>query len=627
MLSGGLLFLALWCSGAQAQDAEIELPIDIELLRPAFSSDAGLGVDSGRFPAPRTLTAGILLQHERNPLRMYEYGDLIGNVVARRTAMHLGVTYTASRRIGVRMVIPMAVHQGSTVPEFSGDGFGMGDASLGVRVNPGAVGPMHFALHADLLLPTGAKSRYMGEKLPRSTIGVAILADLGPVEIMTDLSGHLRGPVPTSEDLTIGSELLWNSGVRFEVVPELMYVNAEVLTRAGFAKFFRGEGENTVEALVGFQTYSSKYLRIDLGVGRGLTEGYGSTALRLMGGVTFQWAPKPKIEVDPTESWAEEDIPEETDPVVVEAPPPKEPEEWKEGQLARIELEQIVIRDPIQFELDTTNILSISMPTLQAVADLMNSNGNIGHLVIEGHASAEGSYEYNYDLSIRRARAIFEQLIKAGVHPNRMSYRGMGEVVPTQGGEDEASLSPNRRVMFHIVRQFAPNESLPNYDTHIRLPWDGTDADVRQPIRPETPPPKNPQGKPEPKVPTEIRLDEDPAPETPPAPNPPAPTETPAVPALEAAPTPPAVPTLPPEAPPVPTPPVAPPAPAEVSPPPAPPTPVEAPPAPPAPVETPAPAPPAPAPPQPVETPPPPVPPAPAPVEPTPAPPAPQENP
>ena len=87
------------------------------------------------------------------------------------------------------------------------------------------------------------------------------------------------------------------------------------------------------------------------------------------------------------------------------------------------------------------------------VAKLINEDIQIGHLVIEGHASEEGSYGYNYDLSNLRARAIYRALVEAGVHPDRLSHRGYGEAIPIKSGEDEASLALNRRVEFHIVRQ------------------------------------------------------------------------------------------------------------------------------------------------------------------------------
>ena len=173
---------------------------------------------------------------------------------------------------------------------------------------------------------------------------------------------------------------------------------------------------------------------------------------------------------------------------MVEKPPPKrilppifepeeEIEEWEPDELARVEEDQIFIRDEIQFIIGTDTIKEESKPTVVFVAKLINHDVKIGHVVIEGHASEEGSFEYNYELSNLRARAIFKALVEAGVHPDRISHRGYGEALPKNLGLDEASLSENRRVEFHIVR-------IDLEDTEIELrnldksPWDGSVLEV-----------------------------------------------------------------------------------------------------------------------------------------------------
>jgi hypothetical protein len=153
----------------------------------------------------------------------------------------------------------------------------------------------------------------------------------------------------------------------------------------------------------------------------------------------------------------------------------------KPGELAKIQKSQIVIKDPIQFELDTATILPESYPTLQYVADLLNQNSQIAHLLIEGHASEEGSYEYNYNLSMTRANAIWERLVRMGVHPSRMSTRSMGEVVPVEMGSEEKELAANRRVEFHIIRTLDPLEVPPEYANTIQLPWSGETQEVNTP--------------------------------------------------------------------------------------------------------------------------------------------------
>jgi peptidoglycan-associated lipoprotein len=215
-----------------------------------------------------------------------------------------------------------------------------------------------------------------------------------------------------------------------------------------------------------------------LGAGSGLADGTGGTKQRILLSAKFIPIPPPRPDFVVE---AEEEL--KTEPVIEVAIEEflTVEKKWKEGELARVEDEAIVIRDPIQFEFNTANILPESLPTLQYVAKLMNENARLGHVVIEGHASEEGTYIYNYDLSIRRARSIWEEVITAGVHPARLSYRGMGEVVPRKQGTEEATLAKNRRVDFHIIHRYSELDVLPEYPEDIKLPWSGQPAKVKTP--------------------------------------------------------------------------------------------------------------------------------------------------
>jgi outer membrane protein OmpA-like peptidoglycan-associated protein len=272
------------------------------------------------------------------------------------------------------------------------------------------------------------------------------------------------------------------------------------------------------------------HFRMHLGVGRGITAGYGTSAFRGLVSIRYERTPPPVIQ-EPDFVVSVLDIPEDLldEP---EPPPPDEPTvvpgEWREGELARVAVDRIEIREPIQFEFATSRILPVSLPLLRQVATLLNRNAGIGHLLIEGHASQEGSFTYNYDLSIRRARAVYEQLIVLGVHPARMSYRGMGKVMPLTDATDEESLAANRRVEFKIIHQYGPGDELPVYAPQIKLPWSGEPAEVEVPrelgtIKPAPGSPIVPVG---PKVPS--ATPQDPLPPPPHvAPTAPTPTQDP----------------------------------------------------------------------------------------------------
>jgi OOP family OmpA-OmpF porin len=295
-----------------------------------------------------------------------------------------------------------------------------------------------------------------------------------------------RSTLETNEDFIIGPEVQWNNGVRVALpAATRMAFTGQVMSRAGLKAFLQGGAENAVEAMGGIQVLPSKAVTLDLGAGRGLTEGYGTTDLRVMSAIMIQHVPKP-----PPRPIVEEEPPPPPPPPpppIVEDEPPAEVV-FEEGELAKVHFDKIEIAEMPEFIVDT-NVLKgeQSYEILTAVGKVLNEKAEIGHIVVEGHASQEGSFNHNYTLSESRARRIYEELIKVGVHPDRMSYRGKGEIAPLVLGEDEASLQANRRVEFHILFQHEEVEDMPDYPDTTILPWNGEVVPVVQPPKPEPP--------------------------------------------------------------------------------------------------------------------------------------------
>ena len=458
-------------------------------MRPTFSGSGLPGLDSPVVDESGTVRVGTLVQYQRDPLVLYEGDDdggaaEIGSVVARRMALHIGTTIDVGEVVSFRTVVPAALQWRTEVPELSQDGPVFGDVSLGGRVRVLRTERTHVGLGADLLFPSGTREAWMGESRVRGQLGLMGATRLGRHwEALGELGLNVRPEVPTQQDFLLGPELRYSLGARYHAWPDKVALGAVWIARNGLEATGFGGAENPSELLAMAQLSPNRDLRWDIGFGKGIADGYGTSEFRTLVGVT--WTRRPPPPAPPIRIVVPEVPDQEPIPVEVEIPDPPEPE-WEEQELAKVKGEQIVIRDPIAFEFNTANILPESLPTLQYVADLLNDNWQIAHLVIEGHASDEGSFVYNYDLSIRRSRAIWEQLLRSGVHPDRMSYRGLGEVVPTQTGDDEASLAANRRVEFKIIKQFAPDERPPPYRDGVRFPWNGEDATIRTP---EAPPP------------------------------------------------------------------------------------------------------------------------------------------
>ena len=124
-----------------------------------------------------------------------------------------------------------------------------------------------------------------------------------------------------------------------------------------------------------------------MGLAKGINDGYGASEFQAFLGYTVH-----RLPVEPVEEVIPQPIVEE--PVIIEEPIIEE-EDWEPEELAKVEADQIIIRDDIQFVLGTDQIIESSLPTLEFVAKLINDDVQIGHVVIEGHASEEGTHQYN----------------------------------------------------------------------------------------------------------------------------------------------------------------------------------------------------------------------------------------
>jgi len=69
-------------------------------------------------------------------------------------------------------------------------------------------------------------------------------------------------------------------------------------------------------------------------------------------------------------------------------------------------------------------------------------------VTIAGHASSDGSAAYNQKLSEKRANAVRDAVIAAGIDADRVDAKGYGENQPIDKNSTRAGRSKNRRVDF-----------------------------------------------------------------------------------------------------------------------------------------------------------------------------------
>jgi OOP family OmpA-OmpF porin len=74
------------------------------------------------------------------------------------------------------------------------------------------------------------------------------------------------------------------------------------------------------------------------------------------------------------------------------------------------------------------------------------------NIEIAGHTDADGEAAFNQELSERRAQAVTEYLVKAGLAANRFTPIGYGSTQPLSSNDTEEGKAQNRRIDF-VVRK------------------------------------------------------------------------------------------------------------------------------------------------------------------------------
>jgi OOP family OmpA-OmpF porin len=99
------------------------------------------------------------------------------------------------------------------------------------------------------------------------------------------------------------------------------------------------------------------------------------------------------------------------------------------------------------FVVNSAAISEDSKMKLSELAKLMSDYPKAS-IVIEGHASSDGSMEYNQTLSEKRAESVKNALVEMGVGADRLEAVGYGETKPSSDNNSRGGRAANRRVEF-----------------------------------------------------------------------------------------------------------------------------------------------------------------------------------
>ena len=113
------------------------------------------------------------------------------------------------------------------------------------------------------------------------------------------------------------------------------------------------------------------------------------------------------------------------------------------------------LEEVVYFDYDRDEVKQEYRELIVAHAQFLRDNPQ-SRVKLGGHADERGSREYNLALSERRAKAVLNQLMLAGVPEAQLATAAFGEEYPAVDGHNEAAWSKNRRVEFEYQGAHAP---------------------------------------------------------------------------------------------------------------------------------------------------------------------------
>lgn len=110
---------------------------------------------------------------------------------------------------------------------------------------------------------------------------------------------------------------------------------------------------------------------------------------------------------------------------------------------------KIVLKN-IFFDTDKATLRAESTAELNRLIKLMNDVPTL-KIELSGHTDSQGSDEYNQGLSERRAKAVVDYLVKAGISASRLKSAGYGETRPIASNDNAEGRQLNRRTEFEVL--------------------------------------------------------------------------------------------------------------------------------------------------------------------------------
>jgi len=111
---------------------------------------------------------------------------------------------------------------------------------------------------------------------------------------------------------------------------------------------------------------------------------------------------------------------------------------------------ELIMPGNITFDVDESSIRSSFYEVLNSVVVVVKEFDQTA-IAVGGHTDSTGSFEYNQQLSERRAQSVAAHLLNEGVAQGRLHTTGYGPRFPVASNETEQGRQQNRRVEIQLM--------------------------------------------------------------------------------------------------------------------------------------------------------------------------------
>lgn len=139
-----------------------------------------------------------------------------------------------------------------------------------------------------------------------------------------------------------------------------------------------------------------------------------------------------------SENFALKELADKTKPFLMDVP------------MQPIDTGSVIELKNVFFETAKFDLKAESKAELDKLIAFLNNNKMIkGELA--GHTDNVGDKKMNLTLSQNRAKAVYDYLVKNGIDPKRLTYKGYGDTKPKVKNDSDANRAQNRRTEFRIT--------------------------------------------------------------------------------------------------------------------------------------------------------------------------------